>query len=482
MSEEIIVFAGPTIGADEIRSLLPSATVLGPAMCSDVYVEAQRRPIAIGIIDGLFESVPAIFHKEVLWALANGVRVVGAASMGAIRAAELDVFGMEGVGQAYQLLKNGEIDDDDVAVAHATAEYDYRSLSEPLVNMHVTLGDAVEAGLIRADEASLLRSLAKQHFYPDRSYPQMLEDGRDNGIDANRLAALERWLVNGRRNVKRDDALALLARLAELSHAAAPFVADFRFNRTVYFRSLQDDAARRPARGTGRHQDVLEELRLRPKESAGVLPRAEARAFATELARMEREPLDQESVDEASDRVRRHLALLLPEEFRSWLENSGLTLGHYGRIIRDEARRTKMARAYGRAVEAALLDELLLDGRLGPLRDRALQKAALLAGTAANDGAPRPDIPVDGVLLAGFFEENDITPSPDPDYEATALGFADADALLRALRREWLFRCCTSAAAETSPIITSFAEDLGPNLEPTSATVGPERGSVGADV
>ena len=57
-------------------------------------------PGAIGVIDGYFDGVPSVWHKEILWALSQGIRVFGGASMGALRAAELDGFGMTGVSDA----------------------------------------------------------------------------------------------------------------------------------------------------------------------------------------------------------------------------------------------------------------------------------------------------------------------------------------------------------------------------------------------
>jgi hypothetical protein len=64
-----------------------------------LYRAALAHPAAIGVIDGYFEVVPTVWHKEILWAMAQGIHVFGAASIGALRAAELDSFGMRGVGR-----------------------------------------------------------------------------------------------------------------------------------------------------------------------------------------------------------------------------------------------------------------------------------------------------------------------------------------------------------------------------------------------
>ena len=44
-------------------------------------------------------------HREILAAVRKGVRVVGASSMGALRAAEMDTLGMTGIGEVYRMYK-----------------------------------------------------------------------------------------------------------------------------------------------------------------------------------------------------------------------------------------------------------------------------------------------------------------------------------------------------------------------------------------
>lgn len=185
----IYIFAGPTISAaDAAREL--DAIYRPPAACGDLYRAARQRPRAIGIIDGYFEQVPAVWHKEILWAMRAGVHVFGSASMGALRAAELAAFGMEGVGAIFSAYQQGELEDDDeVAVAHAPAEHGYRSLSVALVNMRATLAAARQAEVISPDSATALLALARSRFYPERGYARLLADAATSGISAAELGA-----------------------------------------------------------------------------------------------------------------------------------------------------------------------------------------------------------------------------------------------------------------------------------------------------
>ena len=101
----IFIFTGPTLRPEASRKIL-DAIYLPPVSQGDVYRVAVKKPFAIGIIDGYFDRVPAVWHKEILWAMTQGIHVFGAASMGALRAAELAPFGMQGIGWIYEAFRD----------------------------------------------------------------------------------------------------------------------------------------------------------------------------------------------------------------------------------------------------------------------------------------------------------------------------------------------------------------------------------------
>jgi hypothetical protein len=153
---EIYVFLGPTLTEKEARAEL-DAVYLPPAAAGDIYRLWRRRPRAIGIVDGYVERVPAVWHKEIMWMMERGVHVFGGAGLGALRAAELDSFGMHGVGWVYQAFRQEALDrDDEVAVRHGAAEDGYRPLSEAMVNIRQTLAAAEDQEVISAATASIL--------------------------------------------------------------------------------------------------------------------------------------------------------------------------------------------------------------------------------------------------------------------------------------------------------------------------------------
>src|SRR4051812_42793315 len=139
------VFVGPTLSPADVRSEI-DAVVAGPVAFGDVCRAVRARATAIAIVDGYFERVPAVLHKEILWAMSEGVHVFGASSMGALRAAELADFGMIGLGSIYESFYAGDLEDDDeVTVSHGTEEEAFAPLSEAMVNIRVTLRSAAEA-------------------------------------------------------------------------------------------------------------------------------------------------------------------------------------------------------------------------------------------------------------------------------------------------------------------------------------------------
>jgi hypothetical protein len=217
MANDVVVFLGPTLPRAEAAAVL-DATYLPPAeQGSVVRVVRTYLPRAIVLIDGSFGKVPAVRHKEILWALAKGIRIFGAASIGALRAAELAALGMQGHGFIYRWYSLTLLaDDDEVAVAMCPPELGAAPLSEAFINIRLTLRRAMRAGIVTAEQRRALEALARDTHFVDRSYPRLLADARSTLPRGSRSALdrLEDWLPSGALDRKRDDAIGLLSKLA----------------------------------------------------------------------------------------------------------------------------------------------------------------------------------------------------------------------------------------------------------------------------
>jgi TfuA protein len=136
------IFVGPSLYGCRLKAQR-NEKWLGPAKRGDVYKEAFRAH-QIVLIDGRFNQVFSVSPQEILEALDGGVRVIGAASMGALRAAECWRYGMIGVGKIFEAYKSGEVEDD-AWVAMTYDEETYRPLTEPPCSMAQKRADALAA-------------------------------------------------------------------------------------------------------------------------------------------------------------------------------------------------------------------------------------------------------------------------------------------------------------------------------------------------
>jgi hypothetical protein len=222
-----VLFAGPSLyGADWSASPdsdLATVERRGPAAQGDIARAVLEGATVIGLVDGRYEDVAAPWHKEILFAIENGTQVYGAASMGALRAAECDAFGMIGIGAVYERYRSGELQDDAaVAQLHGPEELGYLPLSEALVNVEATIARFRQLKAISEKEAKRLDDTARGLFFKERTYPRILAAaGLNVGERGTRLAAL---IKRCRVDQKRDDALILFAYMAYLEPArnAAP--------------------------------------------------------------------------------------------------------------------------------------------------------------------------------------------------------------------------------------------------------------------
>lgn len=135
--ERRVVFAGPSIAGLPVPK---GVEVRPPAACGDLASLMDDPPAAVALIDGVFKSGPTVWHKEIAALLACGTQVIGGASLGALRAAELERFGMVGVGEIFRACRAGFlVRDDAVMLDHAPEELGYEPLSLPLVDAEYVL-------------------------------------------------------------------------------------------------------------------------------------------------------------------------------------------------------------------------------------------------------------------------------------------------------------------------------------------------------
>jgi hypothetical protein len=168
---EAVIFVGPSLSAEDIAQIFPDVEVLPPIQRGDIDALMRRevKPKKVGVIDGKFLFALSISPKEILKAMYSGVRFYGSSSMGALRAAELDRYGMVGVGRIYKLYADELIDGDD-EVALIIDEATLSTPCVPLASMRLACKDLLSFKLISGLEAEVIVCAAKKLYFPERCY------------------------------------------------------------------------------------------------------------------------------------------------------------------------------------------------------------------------------------------------------------------------------------------------------------------------
>jgi hypothetical protein len=434
-----IVFVGPTISPEESAAEL-DCTYLPPARQGDVFRAVRDfRPRAIGLIDGVFLDVPAVWHRELLWALAQGVHVFGAASMGALRAAELTPFGMRGVGRIYSAYVAGRWpgfdepfeDDDEVAVVHAPAEAGGRALSDAMVDLRDTLAAAETAGMIDRATRDMLAGIMKALHFAGRSLSR-LSEAAAQVMPEPALTAFRAWLRTNAVPRKRLDARELLLTMAAfLREEPESFQPSFHMERALVWERFvcQSDEP------GGMDKPILDELRLEPRLSRDAQHAALGRLSVLRDADIE--PND-DVVRACRNRFREDRALWLRSDVDKWLADNDMDPAALDRLLKQEAVLDVIGSQRRAGLARAVLDHLRLCGQYQLLADRVRTKGRVLGDSSTARAIPEgPDM---AAALEWYFERRlGLRVPRGVETYAQMEGWSGYGDFLLAIWRDYLF-------------------------------------------
>jgi len=92
---------------------------------------------------------------------------------------EIYVLGMNGFGKVYNLFKENNYDDDEVALLFAPKDFNYKSISEPLIHFRIAISDLVKQALINQEEKNEMIKKLKNMWFGNRTlgyYENLLSD------------------------------------------------------------------------------------------------------------------------------------------------------------------------------------------------------------------------------------------------------------------------------------------------------------------
>lgn len=427
----VVIFSGPTISPEDVAGHI-DAVCLPPVAQGDVYKALELEPRAIGIIDGYFQGVPAVWHKEILWALSRGVRVFGSASMGALRAAELHAMGMTGVGRIFEDYRSGVLEDDDeVAVQHGPAELGYPALSVPMVNLRATVGAARRAGVIDEAVGDDLLAAGKAIFYPHRTWTEVF---KQTGAEC---AEFGDWLEAGYVDQKRLDAEAMLAEMRrELTAGLASPGAGEPFEWTLVWQRLVDEAAVQP----GVDDEILDELRLQPALFRLLREQARLRVLVLDDFDASGVVVSTGEQGELKTALRERHNLMTQAEFSDWLERNDLSPGTMDAIMAQEAVYAKVMEDVDDTLGPDLIVAAKLGGHFEALKDRAKAKSDAIGNPGVGGTALAETGMLSVQLVTWYFRKRlgEEVPARAGDH-ARAHGFASLAKFHECIAREYLF-------------------------------------------
>jgi TfuA protein len=266
-----VVFLGPSLPLSGAQAVLPEATYRPPIRRGDLIAALHDRPAIVGIIDGQFLQSLAVSPLEIFEALRVGTTVLGAASMGALRAVEMGPFGMIGVGTIFRWFRDERlVAEDELAVAFDPNTGS--ALSDALVNMRYALSQAAAEQVIGRDTRRLLIQLARSLYFPERTYDLTMRLA-EHLVPRIELDRLRLWLPHRAPDLKAEDALRLLRLARRLS------------NREKRRGKRHESECRADHWKADHRPDVSTGIQSRPGEDTGALPVDANRARRTDALR-----------------------------------------------------------------------------------------------------------------------------------------------------------------------------------------------------
>ncbi|QMW23270.1 TfuA-like protein [Sandaracinobacteroides saxicola] len=416
------VFLGPSLPLPAAHALLETAHFHPPAAAGDIY--AVARILGAGdrilLIDGLFEQTAAVWHKELLFALERGVALYGASSMGALRAAELDAFGMIGIGRIYAAISRGELtDDDEVAVVHADATQGYRSLSAAMVSLRFGLAGLRDSGVLVPKAHDHLVAAMKALPYAERSWPAAIAEARRIGLGATALDGLR---LSASSDAKSADARAALSRVAmEEGASTLPSRVDFTLNRTSFWTALTADRDARDGEDFGLDGAALDLLRAVDPARDAIMERATLMAFAAStLPHWHPQPAD---LAAAAGRLARVNRLSTRTALAAWRERNQVSdPERWQALLSMEARVAELVARFAPSLGRFAAAAAVTTDRSSAVRELAVRAAAAFGSNYAGR-LTATDHAIDVTLLQQWYEGRCGPMWPDPERHARSLGF-----------------------------------------------------------
>ena len=207
-----IIFLGPSLSREKAKDIL-EADYRPPAKKGDLLrlADLTKDITMVGLVDGFFlQDYPPTPIEVYQLATKKNMLLVGAASLGALRAVELEKFGMIGIGKIFELYKTGKIDaDDEVAVTFEEGQHTLQS--EAMIDIRFNLFIAKRKGIIDEITKREITKVAKNVYFPFRNYTDILDLTKQQYPRSDSyIESFRAYITNNRESLKERDAIKLI--------------------------------------------------------------------------------------------------------------------------------------------------------------------------------------------------------------------------------------------------------------------------------
>jgi hypothetical protein len=190
-----IIFLGPSLSHDKARKIF-EADFRGPAKKGDLLRLSSivDDTTIVGLVDALFlQDYPPSPIEVYQLMLNKNIILLGAASLGALRAVELEKFGMIGIGKV------------------TFVEGEHHLQSEAMIDIRFNLFLAYRRGIINDMTKKTIAKIAKRIYFPYRNYTDILEQTeKQYPTISDDLKSFRSYIIENRQSLKERDTIKLI--------------------------------------------------------------------------------------------------------------------------------------------------------------------------------------------------------------------------------------------------------------------------------
>ena len=204
-----VIFLGPSLSREKARKILDADYRL-PAKKGDLLQLILKEVNIVGLVDGYFlQDYPPTPIEVYNLVKKRDVKVFGSSSLGALRAVELEKYGMIGIGKIFRLFRDGILESDDEVAVAFTDYTNYKS--EALIDIRYNLFLAQKYNFIDSITRKSVLNVSKQIYFPYRTYEDILDKCKLKYPEIkSQIESFRSYILKNKVSLKERDALRLL--------------------------------------------------------------------------------------------------------------------------------------------------------------------------------------------------------------------------------------------------------------------------------